>query len=167
MNPTPSYAQVLDLPVSLTRTVPEEFIDVNGHMNIGRYLEVASSGLWMSTASIGLGEGYIDERNLSTFTVEHHLRYLSELRLGDELTVHTRILERSDKIIHTIVFVLDRTREALAATCETVLIHIDLGTRRPVSFPDDIAKGLDTLIDDHAVAWPAPLSGSMGVRPSR
>lgn len=162
--PTPTYAQVLKLPATLSRTVPEEFIDTNGHMNIGRYLEVSAWGLWESTKPAGLGKDYIETRNFSTFTAEHHLRYLSELQLGDELTVHPRMLQRSDKVMHSITFVLDRTREVLAATCEAVLIHVDMGTRRPAAFPADIAVGLDALLKEHDVAWPAPVCGSMGVR---
>jgi acyl-CoA thioester hydrolase len=143
--------------------VPEEFIDANGHMNIGRYLEVASRGLWESTKAAGFDANYISERNVSTFTAEHHLRYLSELRLGDELSVHPRLLQRSDKVFHSITFVVDQTRKVLAATCEAVLIHVDMASRRPAAFPADIAAGLDTLLAAHDVAWPAPVCGAMGV----
>lgn len=164
MIPTPTYAQVLELPTVLTRTVPEDFIDPNGHMNIGRYLEVASYGLWESTKAAGMGEDYIGERNLSNFTAEHHLRYLSELRLGDKLSVHTRVLRRSDKAVHAITFVLDTTRQALAATCEAILVHVDMGSRRSVPYPSDVAAGLDVLLAAHELAWPAPVCGAMGVR---
>jgi acyl-CoA thioester hydrolase len=163
--PLPSYDQVLELPAVIMRPVPPEYLDENDHMNIGRYLEVASHALWDSTASIGMGQTYIDERNLSSFTAEHHLRYFSELRLGDEFSAHVRLLERSDKVLHSITFLVDRARQTLSSTCEATLLHIDMATRRPTPFPDDIAVGLDRLIAGHGAArWPAPVTGTMGVR---
>lgn len=164
MIPTPTFAQVLELPATLRTTVPDDFIDANGHMNIGRYLEVSADGLWLSISGAGMGSDYIADRKMSTFTAEHHLRYLSELRLGDELSVHPRLIQRSDKVLHSIVFVVDRTREVLAATCEAVLIHVDMGSRRPASFPADVAAGLDALVAEHDVTWAAPVCGAMGVR---
>ena len=146
-------------------TVPVEFLDENDHMNIGRYLEVASHALWDSTTAIGMGRVYIDERGLSTFTAEHHLRYFSELRLGDEISTHVRLIERTDKSLHSMTFLADRTRQVLSFTCEAVLVHIDMSTRRTAPYPDDIAAGLDKLIGEcDAVSWPTPLSGAMGVR---
>lgn len=165
MTALPTYKQVLDLPAVITRTVPEEFLDENDHMNIGRYLEVASDALQESTNAVGLGSTYITERNLSSFTAEHHLRYFSELRLGDRFSAHVRLLERSDKALHSITFLVDHAHEALSFTCEATLVHIDLATRRPTPYPDDIAAGIDALIAEQgAVAWPAPVCGAMGVR---
>lgn len=164
MIPTPTCAQVIELPATLSTTVPAEFIDENGHMNIGRYLKVSAEGLWLSIAGAGMGVDYIADRNMSSFTAEHHLRYLSELRLGDLLSVHPRLIQRSDKALHAITFVVDRTTRTVAATCEAVLVHVDMGSRRPVAFPPDIAAGLDALLADHDLAWPAPVCGAMGVR---
>lgn len=161
----PTYDQVLELPGSQVRAVPPEFIDENGHMNIGRYLEVASIALWDATDTIGLGQTYIVERGLSTFTAEHHLTYLGELLLGEEFSTHVRLLERSRKVIHSMTFLVDRARKRLAFTCEAALVHVDMATRRPCDIPADIAVGLDRLITEHnAVSWPAPVSGVMGVR---
>jgi len=163
--PLPTCHQVLELPALIARPVPPEYLDENHHMNIGRYLEVASYALWECTTTIGMGSSYIDERNLSTFTAEHHLRYLSELRLGDELSAHVRLIERSDKVLHSITFLVDRSRDVLSCTVEATLLHVDMTTRRATPFPDDIAKGLDGLIAEHgALDWSAPVSGTMGIR---
>lgn len=161
----PTYAQVLELPETSRLTVPPEFLDENDHMNIGRYLEVASHALWDCTTTIGMGRPYIDERGLSTFTAEHHLRYFSELRLGDEISTHVRLVERTDKALHSMVFLADRARQVLSFTCEAVLVHVDMSNRRPTPYPDDIAVGLDKLIGESAaVPWPTPACGAMGIR---
>lgn len=146
-------------------TVPVEFLDENDHMNIGRYLEASAAAVWLRYTEIGMGQPYIDERQLSTFTAEHHLRYYSELRLGDEFSVHVRPLERSAKAIHNIVFLLDRTRERLSFTHEDLLVSVDMVTRRPVDFPEDIAASLDRVIAEvSGLSWAAPVSGAMGIR---
>jgi acyl-CoA thioester hydrolase len=161
----PTYDQVRQLPETSRRTVPVEFLDENDHMNIGRYLEVAAQAVWLHYGALGMGEAYIDERRLTTFTAEHHLRYLAELRLGDELSVHVRSLERSSKVLHNMAFVLDRTHERLAFTYEDTLVHVGMDSRRPVALPDDIAARLDTaLADGAALDWEAPVCGVMGVR---
>ena len=163
--PLPTYDQVLELPAAIKRSVPPEYLDENDHMNIGRYLEVASHALWDVTTTVGMGQAYIEERQLSLFTAEHHLRYFSELRLAEEFSVHVRLLERSDKGLHSITFLVDRSRRIVSFTCEATLLHVDMASRRSVPYPDDIMTGLDDLIAEHGVLrWPAPISGAMGVR---
>ncbi|MEJ7635080.1 thioesterase family protein [Aeromicrobium sp.] len=165
MTTLPTYAQVLELPETIRRTVPVEYLDENDHMNIGRYLEVAAEAVWFRYTAIGMGQAYIDERRLTTFTVEHHLRYLSELRLGDDFSVHVRPIERSAKALHSMAFVLDRTRERLAFTFEDMLVHVGMDTRRTQDFPDDIATALDgTIAAAAGLDWHAPVCGVMGIR---
>ncbi|MGJ9412617.1 thioesterase family protein [Aeromicrobium sp. CF4.19] len=164
MSEFPSVDQVRELPASRTTTVPESYIDENDHMNIGRYFEEAATGLWHRAIALGLGQAYIDERGLSTFTAEHHITYLNELRLGDQLTVHVRLLERSDKVLHEMAFVVDDTRDRLACIFESTLVHVDMSERRPAPFPDDIAAVLDAEIAATTGSWAAPVCGAMGVR---
>jgi len=161
----PTLDEVLQLPATREGTVPPEYLDENDHMNIGRYLEEASLGLWRLTIELGMGPEYIEQRRQTTFTAEHHLSYLSELRLGDAISVHPRLLERSDKVLHTITFVVDRTRGRVAATCEATLVHVGFDTRRPEPFPGDVLPDLDAEIArSQALDWAAPVCGVMGVR---
>lgn len=160
----PSYDQVLDLPAVIKLEVPPEYLDENEHMNIGRYLEVSSRAFWERTTELGMGQRYIDERRLTTFTVEQHLRYFSELRLDEAISVHVRMMERSDKAVHSMAFVLDSTNQRLAFTMEVTIVHVGMDTRRPEDFPDDVAKSLDAEIADHALDWAVPVCGSMGIR---
>lgn len=165
MSNLPTVDEVLQLPAAREGVVPPEYLDENDHMNIGRYLEEASLGLWQRTIELGMGPEYLEERRLTTFTAEHHLSYLSELRLGDALSVHVRLLERSDKVLHTITFVVDRTHGRLAATCEATLVHVGFDTRRPEPFPDDVRAALDAEVAaSDALDWAAPVCGVMGVR---
>ena len=160
--PTPD--QVRQLPAVRTAVVGEDALDENDHMTIGRYFEELARALWDRTIALGMGQEYIDGRGLSTFTAEQHLTYLGELRRGDEFSLHVRMVERSDKVLHAVVMMLDVTRDRLACVFESTAVHVDMATRRPAPFPDDIAVTLDAALHADAVDWPAPLCGAMGVR---
>lgn len=161
----PTAAQVLALPLHLTMTVPQEFADANGHMNIARYLEVHSRAGWVAYAAWGLGEDEARRGGPASFDAEHHLRYLREVGAGDEIAVHGRLLGRSPRALHYMQFLVDRTTGVLANTFESVSLSIDLSQRRTVDFPSAVAARVDAELAVHAaLGWAAPICGAMGVR---
>lgn len=162
---SPSLEDVLMLPAALKTTVSPDFIDVNGHMNVRHYLELNVNGTLALVERVGIDDAYRAERRMGAFTVEHHLRYLSELHLGEEVTVHPTVLARSGKAVHMMSYLVDATHGRLANTLELVLVHVDMDTRRPVPMPDDVAAGIDELIAvQERLPWTAPTCGAMGVR---
>ncbi|MFP1153652.1 thioesterase family protein [Mycobacterium sherrisii] len=142
-----------------------DLIDGNGHMNVLHYLDFGSAAADALVRQIGIDDAYRVDRQLGVFTVEHHLRYYSELIEHDIVDVYARVLERSPKVVHLMSFTVDRRRERLSGTLEIVLVHVDLARRRPVAMPTDIAAGFDEHIaHSSALGWPAPVCGAMGVR---
>ena len=165
MSSLPTYEQIVQLPALFDQTVPDEFIDENGHMNIGDYFRLCSHAMWKTTITAGLGEEYIEKHQQSMFTVEQHMRYYGELRLGQRFTVHTRLLERSARVLHGMSFVVDQEKRALACTQEATLVHVSTASPLVDRHPADIAAALDALIDaGDALGWDAPVCGAMGVR---
>lgn len=165
MSTIPTYKQIVQLPALFDQKVREEFIDENGHMNIGDYFRLCSHAMWKSTITAGLGETYIAEHQQSLFTVEQHMRYYGELRLGQRFTVHTRLLERSARVVHGMTFVVDQERGALACTQETTLVHVSTASRSTVDIPVAIGDALDDMIAaSDALGWDAPVCGAMGIR---
>jgi len=161
--PTPD--QVGALPLGLALTVPPDFTDANGHMNIARYLELYSRAGWVAFARFGLGEETALAGGPATFDAEHYLRYAAEVHAGDEITVHSRLVGRSAKAVHHVQLLLDRTTGAVASTFEAVSVSIDLAVRRPTPFPPAVAAALDAqLARDTALPWPPPLCGVIGAR---
>jgi acyl-CoA thioester hydrolase len=164
--PLPSYEQVLDLPAQIDRVVPPDYIDLNGHMNIGHYLLLGAESVWRRCTDLEMGDSYIPERGLSNFTAEHHIRYFAEVLEGEQVSTHVRLLERSDKVLHGIALIVNRSRQQLACTVEVTLVHMDMSTRRSTPFPDDIAHSVDAAIKADDLDWLAPVCGSMGARRS-
>jgi len=164
MSDLPTYDQIVQLPARVEQVVPPEFIDENGHMNIRHYFDAASHALWYLNIALGMDESYNEERGLSLFTVEQHLRYFSEMNLGDRFTVHGRLLERSGKVLHGMAFVVSPDSESLACTFEATYIHVSMTTRRSVPIPDDLAARFDAEIArGDELGWAAPVCGAMGV----
>lgn len=158
----PTFEQVLAIPDPTEAIVTADLIDLNGHMNIVHYLSQGAAGADAVLQRSGLDQSYRSERGMALFTAENHLTYLSELREGDKFSVHVRILGRTDKAVHLMTFLLDRTRDRLSNTLEIMVVHVDLATRRAVAIPEDIAAGLDKYIDrSAALDWAAPTSMSL------
>lgn len=161
----PTVEKVSEIPTTTKLSVPEEFLDENLHMNISHYLTLGARAIGSRCDEFGLGDqAYIDDRRLTIFTAEHHIRYYAELLLGQELSVHVRLLESSDKALHAMAFLVNRSTDALACTLEVALVHVGMDTRRPVDFPADIADRIDAAIKAENYTWPAPVCGVMGVR---
>lgn len=161
----PSYHQVVRLPREHGPiAVPPDFEDENGHMNIRHYFDLGALAIAAVFERIGITDEYRASRGQGFFTAEHHLRYFSEIHVGQRVSAYFRIVERSDKIIHGMSFLVDDTTEKLANTLEVVAPHVDLTTRRVVPFAPDVASAVDReLAVTEQVGWPAPVCGAMGV----
>ncbi len=164
MNVLPTLEQISELPVATEMTVPEGFLDENMHMNISHYLTLCARGVGARCDQMGLDQDYIDIRRLTVFTAEQHIRYFAELRLDQDLSVHTRLLGRSDKVLHAMAFLVNRSTNALACSFEVTLVHVGMDTRAAEPFPVDIADRIDLTLKDDNFSWPAPVCGVMGIR---
>lgn len=161
----PSFEQVSELPEHLRGKVPAEYEDANGHMNISGYMRLHDQALWPWSAAFGVDASYLSERRMTLFDLEHHLCYLAEILTGSSFSIHSRMVDRSEKVLHGMLFLLDLTEHRLSNTLEFVTAHVSLDTRRAVPFPPDVDAALDRAVKEaQKLPWPAPLSGAMGIR---
>lgn len=166
--PFPTVAQVLALPSAYSLVVPDDYIDGNGHMNIARYMQIHSDGGWAYFAQVGMSEEVARAGGPTSFDVEHHIVYRREVHAGDEVSVHVRVIDRSERALHSLQFLVNRTRGEIANTHEALSLCVDLSTRSLTTFTDEVARDIDAqLAIDRALDWAPPLSGSMSVRPNR
>ncbi|MGW1739559.1 thioesterase family protein [Nocardia sp. NPDC001965] len=161
----PSYDQVAALPRELgPLTVPETFRDENDHMNIAHYFDLCVSATTRVFDRVGITDEYRTARNAGFFTGEHHIRYYAETRIGEEISVYVRGVDRSDKVVHAMALLVNDTTRRLSCTLEITAVHVDLRSRRATAFAADIVAALDRELAPAAVGWPAPICGAMGVR---
>jgi acyl-CoA thioester hydrolase len=158
----PDLAHITALSPLLTRMIPPEYRDENDHMNVRHYMTVFDDAGYPLIESFGLSPSFHAQHGTGGFDLEHHLHYLREVRIGDQVTVTARVLGHSAKRIHYMMFMVNDTRGTLAATFECVNAFADLGARRTAAYPPEIAARIAAVAAAHAaLAWAAPVCGVM------
>ena len=158
--PTPD--NILDLPALITVTIPPEWEDMNGHVNVQHYLALYDQAGWPMLERLGIDPNYFLNERQGFFDLEHHVWYLAEMHIGDQVSAHVRVLARSEKRLHGLVFLVNVTRCQLSSVVEFVATGADLESRRTAALPDAVAARLDELIAAHdGLGWQAPRCGVM------
>ena len=158
----PSRRQVEELPLQLRMSVPPEWEDRNGHVNVQHYLGLYELGGWVLFEEAGFDEAWFTGAQVSMFDLEHHLNFRAEMVVGDQVSTYHRLLSRSERMAHGLYLVVNDSRERLAATIEYITACVDMQTRRVTVIPESLAEQMDRLIDRHAgLSWQPPLCGSM------
>ena len=126
-----------------------EWIDENGHLNVAYYVllfDRATDELWRP---LGLG-ATLRATGRTTFVVEAHTLYRSELVLGESVSVASTVLGCDEKRLHA-VHEMRRERDgAVSAQQELMFLSIDLGTRRVAPWPEEVRAGLQRAVSAHA-----------------
>jgi acyl-CoA thioester hydrolase len=159
-----TMADLEALPVGYRTQIKEDFLDAYAHMNVMWYTHLFSCALEDIFQRVGLTNEYFEANQAGTFALEGHVRYFNEVRVGQQVTVRTRLIGRSAKRFHFLHFMTNDDTQVLAATLETIGTHVDLRVRRSTPFPPNVAEAFDRLLAEHAqLPWPAPVCGSMRV----
>lgn len=158
----PTIEQVRQLRLKMSMTVPPDWEDRNGHVNVQFYLTMYERAEMTLLEDIGVTDDYLQAANLGMFDLENHLNYRAEILSGDQISCYNRILAANTKCFHGMFFVVNDSRDSLACTLEYVTAAVNLGLRRIVLFPPEIALGLKRrLARDQELGWPAPVCGAM------
>src|SRR3954454_5967589 len=106
--------------------VAPEWIDYNGHAHESRYLQVFGDTTDALLRHIGLDL----DAGSSYFTVETHLSHLGQARADERLHTTTQVLGNDDKRLHVFHSLHRTADDALLATAEQMLLHVDTATKR-------------------------------------
>jgi acyl-CoA thioester hydrolase len=155
--------QIELLPMIYRVTIPDRYRDKMGHMNMRYYLEVYDDAGDALFESFGLTPTFYKEHGSGGFDLEHHIHYLNEVHIGDSLAIYARLLDRSAKRLHYILFMVNESRKLLSSTFECVNSYADLTMRKTAPYPEAIAATLDGILTTHQkLEWDAPTCGVMG-----
>ena len=150
------------LPATYEATIPEDYLDMMGHMNIAWYLHLFMRATGGVFEMIGLNHAYMESQHAGTFALETHTRYLSEVRVDHHITLRTRFIDRSPKRLHLLHFMFNNDKQDVASTYEVISAHIDMNIRRMAPYPPFIADKFDAILAEHrALDWPPPICGAM------
>ena len=148
------------LPITGRKTIPEEYLDEMGHMNVMWYTHLFSEATGEMFQLFGLTDDYCEVNNAGAFALECHLRYLAEVRVGKTVRIHSRLVGRSEKRWHFMHFMAIEDDQRIAATAEFVGAYIDMRVRRTSPIPLEMALQFDQVLAEHdALDWDLPLCG--------
>jgi len=151
-----------ELPVTARGEVSDDWLDEMGHMNVMWYTHMFSRGVWGFFQTFGFSHDYMQANHAGSFALEMHVRYLSECRLGQKLSVRSRAVARTAKRIHHVHFLVKDEGTVVAAIGEMVSAHVDLRVRKQSAFPPELQENYDRMLAEHqALAWAAPVCGVM------
>lgn len=158
--PTITLEQLQQLQQTHRATIPTDYLDLMGHMNIQYYFALFNEAIWHYFSLLGMDQRYYQENHAGSFALKHHINYLAEVRAGETVAIFSRLVARSEKRIQFINFMWNESKAVLAATLEAMGTHTDMTIRRSAPFPPQIAERLDAEISKmNALAWDAPLCG--------
>lgn len=144
--------------------VRPEWIDHNGHMNMGYYLVVFDLATDEFLRWVGLDEAHRRARGVTTFCLEAHITYHREVRAGDPLRFTTRLLAHDAKRVHYFHEMYHATEGYLAATNELVSLHVSQATRRSAPLAPEVLARLARIQAAHdALPRPAQVGRVIGL----
>ena len=134
--------------LTLSRTVPIDWTDYNGHMNESRYAQAFSDASNTVMETIGADQGYV-AAGFSYFTVESSIRFLNEVRAGEAIAIKSYVREGQGKKLG-IFSQMFHSDGRLLASCNQLLVHVDLKTRRACVPSGSVAARLSEIVAAHA-----------------
>ena len=144
--------------------VRPEWIDENGHLNMGYYVVVFDQATDAFLAHIGLGPADRARMAVTTFTLESHVCYLREVLEGAPLRFTTRLLGFDDKRIHYVHEMLHADDGYLAATNELMSLHVGQATRRAAPMAGEVLARLEEVLRLHReLPVPAQIGRRIGL----
>jgi acyl-CoA thioester hydrolase len=148
--------------------VRPEWIDSNGHMNVGYYLVVFDYATDEFMRWVGLDAAYRTGARMTTFCLEAHLTYQREVRAGDPLRFTTRLLAHDAKRLHYVHEMYHAGEGYLAATNELMSLHMSARTRRAAPMAPAVLSRLARVQAAHdALPRPAHVGRRMGLDAER
>ncbi|PYG31747.1 carnitine 3-dehydrogenase [Pelagimonas varians] len=135
--------------VTVRRTVPVDWTDVNGHMNEGRYGQVFSDASEELMFHVGADRDYIAAGN-SYFTAETGVKYVLETHAGEGFYVETRVALGQGKKLRLLHEMKRAKDDALLATCDQFLLHVSLETRKSCPPLPQVLQAVEALAAKHA-----------------
>ena len=133
------------LPITYRTAVQPAWVDYNGHLRDAYYLLICSFATDGLMDLIGLDEAGRVRSGHTLYTLECHLTFLAEVKLGVELQVRTQLLGHDHKRLH-IHHLVERCDDGqVVAESEQMLINIDTASGRSAPFHERVAGRVTAL----------------------
>lgn len=141
------------------------WIDYNGHLNMAYYLVLFDRGYDVVSAHLGMGERYAAERRMTTYTGDARVSYLHEVHKDAQMVTTYQLLDHDEKRLHAFQEMRHASEGWLAATCETLTLHIDMAGPKVCPFPADVLARIEAMAAEQAdLPHPEGAGRPLGIR---
>jgi acyl-CoA thioester hydrolase len=146
--------------------VRPEWIDYNGHMNVGYFNVVFDIAADAFLEFLGFTQEFRKRHGSTTFALEQHLNFLREVNEGDALRFEARLLDFDTKRFHFYQEMFRVGDERPAASCEGLSAHVSTTTRKTAPMPEVLLERLAAIKQAHAaLERPWQIGHTISVRP--
>ena len=125
--------------------VAADWVDFNNHMTESRYLQVFSDATDALLRFVGVDVDYLAGGH-SYYTVETHIRHLSEVAAEEPVAVATRVLGCDDKRLHLFHCMVHGDGGGELATAEHMLLHVDTAAGRTTAAAPGVLARLREIV---------------------
>lgn len=150
--------------VSRVMEIEKDWIDYNGHLNMAYYNVLFDRCSDDAFEIMGMGPTYARRRRFTTYTAEAHVCYVRELHLVDKVTVSFQLIDHDEKRLRA----YQEIRHVdgwLAATSETLSLHVDMSGPKVAPFPADVMAKVEGMRTAHGqLPLPERAGRSIGIR---
>jgi acyl-CoA thioester hydrolase len=134
------------LPIIHRETVQQGWIDYNGHMNEGYYPVIFSHAADELMIRLGVTPAFIKKTELTFFTVESHIRFLKEVKLGAGVAVRVQVLGVREKKFHLWYSMTEGDDGPEVATMESLWLFYDGKERKVGPIAPEVRRKIDEMI---------------------
>lgn len=128
--------------------VQMNWLDYNGHMSESFYLWAFGDATDALFRYVGVDDDY-RASGKSLYTAETHINYLREVGGGEPLKYTTQVIDADSKRLHVFNWMYHGRTGELLATCEQMLIHVDMKAGKASSMPAHIQEAVDAVKAAH------------------
>jgi acyl-CoA thioester hydrolase len=135
--------------------VLSDWVDYNGHLRDAFYLLIFSYATDGLMDQIGLDSAGRAASGHSLFTLECHLNYLHEVKVGALVQVRTQVLGLDAKRLHIHHTLHLADQPTVLAANEQMLLHVAMDGPRATPFVEPVLTSVQALASKHQ-ALPRP-----------
>ena len=126
-------------------SIRPEWVDYNDHLRDAFYLLIFSYATDALMDLIGLDEQGRTRTGHTLYTLECHINYLNEVKLGCEVEVRTQLLAYDHKRLHVHLGLYRPGDTQLLAASEQMLMNIDRSIGRSAPFDEAVQEAVRAL----------------------
>ena len=133
---------------SKSRKVKKSWIDYNGHMNVAYYTLAFDEAIdEFLEKAVGIGPSFIQKEKQGSYALQTQYRYLRELLVGKSFYVSIFVADFTQKQMHLMSEMIGVSDREICATCETILVNVDLLKRRSCAYPEVAFRKISELFN--------------------